>query len=80
MSSPNSAYASRSNLTPAEARDVRDVPEAHLSALVRVYALARKRYQEEKMTAEPAPEPDGRDDAKESDDGCAATPNHTKWP
>ncbi len=68
MSSPNSAYASRFNLAPAEARDARAraVPETHLSALVRVYALARKRYQEEKMTAEHAPEPDGRDDEKET--------------
>jgi hypothetical protein len=37
--------------------------EALPSALARVYARARHRYEESQKAAEPSPEPDGRNDA-----------------
>ena len=41
-----------------------DVPsEGQSYALARVYARALQRYQEKQMTVEPAPEPDGRNNA-----------------
>jgi len=39
------------------------LPEAQVSALARVYALAIRKYQEKGMTAEQAPKPDGPNDA-----------------
>jgi hypothetical protein len=47
-------------------------PEAQSSALARIYARALQRYEESQKAAEPAPELDSRDDAKESN-GCIAT-------
>jgi hypothetical protein len=42
--------------------------EAQSIALARIYARALQRYQENRKAAELAPEPDGRDDVKESNE------------
>ena len=62
MGSPSISYSPRPETT----------PEAELNALTAVYALALQKYQESKKTEGPAPEPDGRDDVRKSEDAHTA--------
>ena len=50
----------------------RAIPEAHLSALARVYALAIQKYQESKEGARPG----APDDAEEAKNDRTAEPNY----
>jgi hypothetical protein len=49
--------------------------QAELDALAAIYSFCLRKHRENRKAVEPAPEPNDRDDAKESN-GCIAYPNH----
>jgi hypothetical protein len=57
MGSPRITYVARPNAT----------PETELSALATVYKFVLSKSNASQKAVEPAPEPDGRDDAKSSE-------------